>query len=286
MKETTIKERPILFSTPMVKAILDGNKTVTRRIIKVQPDADSYFEMKLQDGVLEIDYNQGDKNPKIECPYGKPGDILWVMERHYQCGRWLADVGDGEGEIWSRYMSMPILFHADDPTFPTLPDDYIWRPMPSIHMPKDACRIRLEIQSISVERLQDITEEGAFQEGIDTQGNDYCAAEHYQLGGVPIQGGSPAKFAFIALWERINGAGSWEDNPWVWRVEFKRLPIPLIEGHIYLLEDFTTWKVFRGTHFECLLTTQCIAPDAKVRTDTGYTLETFPHEIYKPERFK
>src|SRR5690606_15238805 len=141
MKETTIKERPILFSTPMVKAILDGNKTVTRRIIKVQPDADSYFEMKLQDGVLEIDYNQGDKNPKIECPYGKPGDILWVRENFQVL------------DYWQDSKSIQVMYDGGATQICQLTDDE-WRKFsrwqdpterkPSIFLLKSAARLRLE----------------------------------------------------------------------------------------------------------------------------------------------
>ena len=90
-------------------------------------------------------------------------------------------------------------------------------------MPYRYVRTKLEIVSIRVERLHDITEEECFREGIDADNEDYQAAEHYQLGGSPIQGGSPAKFAFIALWQRINGQESWNGNPWVWRIEFKKL---------------------------------------------------------------
>lgn len=212
---TEVKERPILFSTPMVKAILEGRKTVTRRIIKVQPDADSYFEMKLQDGVLEIDYNQGDKNPKIECPYGKPGDVLWVRE------------------TWSKIHYEGV---DENPTYIFKADwtgdavKGIWKP--SIHMPRAACRLRLEIVSITVERLQDITEEDAIREGIlfyddeiiGRRFKDYVSdSRGYGHPEVDYATVSTAKESFQSLWTSINGPESWNANPWVWRVEFKKL---------------------------------------------------------------
>jgi hypothetical protein len=186
------RERPILYSILMVQAKLEGRKTQTRRILKQE---------WLRCLTVEDDYDQ----IISLCPYGKPGDILWAREAH-------ALVYD-RSDQFSHYA-----YKADgDP----LHEGLKWRP--SIHMPKDAARIYDEIVSIRVERLQDITEDDCFQEGIDAENEDYCAAEHYVLGGSPIDPCPPARFAYAALWNRINGPGSWDLNPWVWVIETKTL---------------------------------------------------------------
>lgn len=230
-----MKERPILFSTPMVKAILEGRKTVTRRIIKPQPlpcNHGSFTEAEWRDSPTEWHFFDDDPDEwycalcgngvdgggnGMKCRYGALGDILWVRETWAPFLR--GDGADGSIEL--------IKFKADGFEKPwTHNKDYMklgWHWRPSIHMPKDACRLRLKILSIRVERLHDITEDEAFREGIDADNEDYQAAEHYALGGSPIQGGSPAKFAFIALWQRINGQESWDSNVWVWRIEFEKL---------------------------------------------------------------
>jgi hypothetical protein len=230
-----VKERPILFSTPMVRAILEGRKTVTRRIIKESfngcltnggPHPCPNDPVVIYPGeVLESPCHPGEKItvdcPQVraifhcstldavaKCPYGKPGDALWVRETWTNA--WLGARMRGSGDY---------VYKADIDLIGC--EVSSWKP--SIFMPRAACRLRLQIQSIGVERLQDITEEDAFREGIDADNEDYEEAEHYQLGGSPIQGGSPARFAFIALWQRINGAESWDANPWVWRIQFKKL---------------------------------------------------------------
>lgn len=220
-----MKEHPILFSTPMVQAILEGRKTVTRRVVTRY---NSSFEGTIG-GWQSLDFSKawvdGDRasmqylhvpNPEWETshriyPKYDPKEILWVRETW---GR-VVHVNSTTWESKDGYR-----YKADLKGEPIKGHDKF---KPSIHMPRAACRLRLEIQSIQVERLHEITEEDAFKEGIDAENEDYCAAEHYQLGGSPIEGGSPARFAFIALWQRINGAESWNANPWVWRTEFEKL---------------------------------------------------------------
>ena len=145
-----MKERPIIFSGSMVRAILDGRKTQTRRAVKVEkgfaitnPEPPPHF---------------------YPCPYGQPGDRLWVRET--------------------------------------------WKP--SIHMPRWDSRLTLEIVSVRVERLQDISKEDAESEGVAI----IESVDH---------GKQSARGQFAIVWESINGHGSWALNPWVWVIEFKKL---------------------------------------------------------------
>lgn len=199
-----MKERPILFSGPMVRAILDGSKTQTRRIIN-GVDNGNCLQVK-----RSTKTRVGEKTHVLDaralCPYGQPCDKLWVREAF--CPDW-ADHGpiykaDGGSAIEAGY-----------------PREPRWKP--SIHMPRKLSRITLEITGVRIERLHEISEMDAFAEGVDTEGDDYNRAEHAQLGGAQIEGGSPAVFAYKGLWESINGAESWTANPWVWVIEFRRV---------------------------------------------------------------
>ena len=175
-----MSERPILFSGPMVRALLDGRKTQTRRVVKPQPDA------ALGD-LPGAAWNAGFVN--VSCPYGAPGDTLWARET------W----GPFEGGF---------IYRADEG--PNVkPDDGRWHP--SIHMPRWASRLTLHIKSVRVERLQEISEADALAEGCTAK----LAEEAPAL--------DEARQDFRELWESINGPGSWDANPWVWVVEFKRV---------------------------------------------------------------
>lgn len=235
-----MKERPILFSGPMVRAILDGRKTVTRRIAKPvkHPDLGNIYAP----GALVLE-----KEPQHvidrACPYGQPGDRLWVREtwaeehplavqegRYSQLGRagipgppgvryHVVYRADGEPlQVWRRADHQHPYFTQEGPSdsrhekFPTVHSNYArggkaiyWNP--SIHMPRWASRILLEITAVRVERLQDITNEQAIAEGI----------------GEPLDERYAVQDEFRPLWDSINGAGSWDVNPWVWVVEFKRV---------------------------------------------------------------
>jgi hypothetical protein len=191
--EQGMTERPILFSAPMVRAILAGTKTQTRRVVK--PAHKAWIEMPVTHQLGEWD--------KRPLPYGKPGDRLWVRET------WQAVSGNDRARHimthprpdrgWLEYAATP---RADEPA-------YKWRP--SIHMPRWASRITLEVTGVRVERLQDISEADAMAEGV-----------HYSL-LEKIQAGQDrwARHAYKKLWESIHGPGSWDLNPWVWVVEFK-----------------------------------------------------------------
>lgn len=196
-----MRERPILFSAPMVRAILAGAKTQTRRLVKPNPH-------KVDGGVPFADapaWAHAEPGSEVmRCPYGVRGDRLWVRETF--SGPWC--MGDAPPSKWVR--SSRIWYWADGN-----PTEGDWtRPRPSIHMPRWASRITLEITSVRVERLKDISEADAIAEGVSVHPDHHAKppTSHY----------SPYS-AYRDLWEAINGAGSWDTNPWVWVVEFRRM---------------------------------------------------------------
>jgi hypothetical protein len=192
MSKTT-KERPILFNGPMVRALLDGSKTQTRRIVK--------------------ECRREDENPEYGffpvCPYGQPGDRLWVRETFMSSAhgpsaavKYRADggvrggLGDFEGEAWK----------------------------PSIHMPRSHSRILLEVVAVRVEQLHSMTDSDAVAEGIREVGRHAGEPLYWfePITEAKCGMGSPLE-AFANLWHGINGDASWNSNPWVWVVEFKRV---------------------------------------------------------------
>lgn len=207
--QESIKERPILFSAPMVRALLDGSKTQTRRIVK--PLKDSNFGIQLAPCEIAGEVN---KSGRIDlCPYGKVGDRLWVRETTK------ADYDTSDTVVLAKYSADDayVFYDHDDEHKQCI--DHWWYSKdvcPSIHMPRDKSRINLEITAVRVERLNDISEsdaknEGApdYEEGVDTPPPD---DGEYKWSYVT---------SFQRLLESINGAGSWQENPWVWVVEFK-----------------------------------------------------------------
>lgn len=222
--------KPILFSTDMVRAILEGRKTQTRRVLNPQPKThfrpdkriDIYERTpgswEVKDKISECGFSRLDH---FKCPFGKVGDLLYVRETF--------SVSLAGKEI------VPI-FKAD---WETACPFQTWRP--SIHMPKKYARIWLEITNVRVERLNHITELDARNEGIETciadkkmfgaraSGmrlfRDYCRKDN-SLVDHPCNGFDSSKTSFMTLWESIYGIESWEDNPWVWVVEFNRIDKP------------------------------------------------------------
>lgn len=215
-------ERPILFSGAMVRAILEGRKTVTRRAIKHQPDVpvtDAIPRRDYPHGPATVDWywrpQHGHLNGvpshgwDFKCPYGEPGDRLWVRET------W-ACVGNTDPGYLVYRATYPACL---PPGLEQVPADireagYRWRP--SIHMPRANSRILLEITAVRVERLQDITRSDIRAEGL------VCPPELRSDDVSPnYRDWYPA--AWRELWESINGPDSWTANPWVWVVEFKRV---------------------------------------------------------------
>jgi len=226
----TARELPILFNAPMVRAILEGRKTLTRRVVKL-PHANplgtwepTTFGGKDARGIEHAEQAavwHTRTGHTIGCHYGT-GDRLWVKETY-------ANLTATHGQPWERRNPdtglyergrKPFLWYRADGEQPEIGDGRSpverWRP--SIHMPRWASRIDLEVTGVRVERLHDISEADAMAEGIR------CTGQYsYWWDGMEGDPHRTAADAFRALWESINGPGSWDANPWVWVVEFKRI---------------------------------------------------------------
>jgi hypothetical protein len=238
---------PILFSTAMVQAILEGRKTQTRRtkgleFINAEPDGYSFTQWvespvlageDTSGNIIEVftkgrfaEFSKGEWNCK--CPYGQPGDVLWVREnilchpaysskdhKAGLCGPLF--LPNGENVAFRGYVAD---WKNEHPVFKVIP---------SIHMPKPACRIFLEVVSVRVERLRDISESDAKSEGvfpIGTNPDDVWWYKDYMGTSIARMYNSAIK-SFASLWSKINGVESWNsENPWVWVVEFKRIEKP------------------------------------------------------------
>jgi hypothetical protein len=222
-----MKERPILFSAPMVRAILEGRKTVTRRIIKpTQPREDGLWP--------------AGRDPLPDCPYGQPSDRLWVRET------WMPDAprdGTWEDVAFFGCKGSPL---SMIPAQYRTPEHVIHRASwdghdmvgwkPSIHMPRWASRITLEVTGVRIERLQDITPAQILAEGVripttqEGQALIDISTKHGPAHFLPrLRGASTddlLRAYWAALWVQINGIDSWHANPWVWVVQFKRLEQP------------------------------------------------------------
>lgn len=182
-----MKESPILFSGSMIRAIREGRKTQTRRVVKPQP-AFEFHGVPFQKA-----HELGEQPLPIRCPYGQPGDRLWVRETWQHC----QNCG---GVDYAADVNKPRNCRHCDASLGN------WKP--SIHMFRDDSRITLEIVSVRVERLNDISNEDCWNEGMCDETNPELKANRKW---------------FSELWECINGPGSWDLNPWVWVVEFKEV---------------------------------------------------------------
>lgn len=213
-----MRERPILFSAPMVRAILECRKTQTRRVLK-QPWPTGSGSFRIDNGfkgghpvMVESKPTNYPGSCEIlwlrRCPYGQPGDRLWVRETTHR--RPMLNLLTGE-PLATKYDGGAYSSDDEDVLTPDGFDVGWWYSRtvcPSIHMPRWASRIDLEVTGVRVERLQDISEDDALAEGL------YWPDVGYDQ--------TPQRI-FAALWESINGPGSWDANPWVWVVEFKRV---------------------------------------------------------------
>jgi hypothetical protein len=221
-----MKERPILFSAPMVRAILAGQKTVTRREVTKQAALDC-LAAGFEPSFLTLPGNAD------LCPYGKPSDRLWVREtwgvishnfdQHGNAVAWEPDrpaKAIREMRFGGGYYSGHVIYRADGPAEWAGDDDGGGEPRSawksSIHMPRIASRILLEITGVRVERLQDISRSDIRAEGL------VCPPELASDDVSPnYRDWYPA--AWRELWQSINGPACWEANPWVWVVEFERV---------------------------------------------------------------
>lgn len=225
-------ERPILFSDAMVRAILADTKTQTRRVLTPQPIEDSgepisvgrYHPTVVRRGLEEPGaerFGASTSEQSWPCPYGEPGDQLWVREA------WRACVEEPEIDLRADGRSLRRSMHGDDDWWAR------WRKrsaggrwQPSIYMPRWASRLTLEVTSVRVERVQSISEDDARAEGVTPF--EHIGADQTLPGG-PVgvsQASHPHVVAFASLWDSINGerAGcAWRDDPWVWVVGFRRV---------------------------------------------------------------
>ena len=215
-----MKESPILFSAPMVRALLAGTKTQTRRIFKPDRmtwDANGrYTTYAMRGGELSTT-GSGPFKPSSwlhYCPYGQPGDRLWVRETFARI--------DGQTRPWIETDYQATYTHGDR-LGDTLGIKKRWTP--SIHMPRAASRITLEITSVRVERLQDISEAEALAEGIQRYAGPLRWVRYLDaITGDAVH--STARDAFFALWIALNGQPSFNANPLVWVLQFKHLLEP------------------------------------------------------------
>lgn len=251
------RERPIPFSAPMVRALLDGSKTQTRRIVKPQPAFGCHYVINgARTAALHLSDVPGrecvpptarSKDHRLPCPYGVVGDRLWVRET-WAAWTW-GDCFTGEcdeitcapSEMQERYGASRenVEYFADGIAAPDR-----WRP--SIHMPRWASRITLEITDVRVQRVQDISEEDARAEGMQPI-EPYESWSHFLADGGAVAGGPElaigdemcgstviaktkvmrlgfsARERFASLWDSISDDNSWATNPWVWALTFKRV---------------------------------------------------------------
>lgn len=207
-----MKERPILFSAPMVKAILDGSKTQTRRVVKHADQCDGDIEPHPEYLGEWYQWNQGEISAIFECPYGQVGDEFWVRETCEIFGFWVAKSPKGHRFAIHHDKKVRYSDHDDYCLVDTHKGLYggksaldAFQIRPSIHTPRWTSRIQLRITNVRVERLHDISEKDAWAEG--------CEGHDDQSGWSQFQ----------ELWENINGPKNWAENPWVWVIEFERV---------------------------------------------------------------
>jgi hypothetical protein len=221
---TEVKERPVIFSGPMVKAIIEGRKSQTRRVVKPQPLShervfkfwDSYFVSDIDDP--RTSNTRNDKTGSFGlfgCPYGMPGDRLWCRETFSYIPKAKNEWHD---KVSPDGCPVEMLYRAEYPDADDMQFPMNWTP--SIFMPRWASRITLEVVSVRVERLQGISEADAIAEGV------YTNEQALQKLGLPadtkLQGTCVDKYRIV--WESLNGKKyPWASNPWVWVVEFKKI---------------------------------------------------------------
>lgn len=227
-----MKERPILFNAEMVKAILSGRKTQTRRVMKPQPSSG------VRKSVLVKSGTEDGHGRELVCPLGQPGDQLWVRETFATLGNedgcaidWQENLVKAGGPDAARVYRASCEQRPGNYGLWSIPDDAFWKPhtenmqyegswVPSIHMPRWASRIQLEITNVGLQRLQEISSGDAVREGICQlpASGRYCINPGDQYFGGASKS---AKEVYSWLWESIYGEGSWDANQWVWVIEFK-----------------------------------------------------------------
>lgn len=233
-----MKQHPILFSTPMVSAILSGQKIMTRRKVKVDPESKLISSEIFPFSFLEpSEFEKSEERKMVsyfdKSPYGAVGDLLWMREEHYRFGYWIKNGFTAKGNQKWKFVACTneVKYSDSKPSGASIsrnkqnPENPIWYKRLARFMPKSACRIWLEVTNIRVEKLNSISRLDALDEGIyerveleDTK--EEKIYYQYSFGGNRYD---TAIGAFKQLWCNINGFDSWNDNPWVWVIEFKRV---------------------------------------------------------------
>jgi hypothetical protein len=217
MSNTIAKFHPILFATPMIKAIMNGTKTQTRRVIKLPNYHPSLIEkqkkvLTIKDWILYDGNNES--IGKIKCHY-EVGDVLWAKETF----------------IPKYFKDGTPLYRADDnnivDALRNIGEDIGEKWKPSIYMPKTICRIFLKVKSVRIERLMDIGEDDAKKEGVTLLPNGSYRNYHEEESEQNYMYTKEAKVSFATLWESINGKGTWEFNPYVFVYEYEKIEKPL-----------------------------------------------------------
>lgn len=242
-----MKERPVIFNGEMVRAILDGRKTQTRRVMKAQPESPGFGLRYISESLNNRDtgkyfWSQSDacginkpRSKPFACPFGQVGDRLWVRETFATLGNedgcaidWDENLVKGGGQEAARVYRASCEQKSGNYGLWSIPDIADWKPhtwnvqyegswVPSIHMPRWASRILLEITAVRVEQLKDISQPDAIAEG--------GPPSHPSIDAVSRDYGFPdfSRSWFAQTWQHIYGEESWNVNPWVWVIEFKRV---------------------------------------------------------------
>ncbi|MGO3395602.1 MAG: hypothetical protein ACTINL_03790 [Serratia proteamaculans] len=230
-----MKERPVIFNGEMVRAILGGRKTQTRRVMKAQPE---YPELGLRhivdstnsDDIGKYFWSQSDacginkpRSKAFPCPFGQVGDRLWVRETFMDLTGTGIEATTGKFEGFAYRADTPVGSYGDE-----VRKEYGLKWTPSLHMPRKACRILLEITAVRVERLNSIGEDDALAEGVRRTDNNFGNGPAYCDYLLPnlndfAEWYNRASDSFISLWQSIYGPESWQHSPWVWVIEFKRV---------------------------------------------------------------
>lgn len=205
-----MKETPIIFSSNMVEALLKGQKTQTRRIIKKQPDKDKHSfisQSTVLDASNRITWTYSDENSinclEVKFPYGKIGDFLWVKETFLNLNK----IDESPNYIYKAGNITLDMFGGKK-----------WKS--ALFMPKSAARIWLRITNVQVKRLIDISKDDAIAEGIE---RDHILHWWKNYLDKPLPGTSDPIESFKTLWQSIYSEESWNDNPLVWVIEFERI---------------------------------------------------------------
>lgn len=219
---SSMKERPILMNGAMVRATLAGIKTQTRRAIGLEyfseNDPDNWKCVRATDGIAQFVYKGSPVERPAICRFGKPGDRLWVRES------WRTVAGADDIAPRNLMNVEPFThYEADESSAAGM-----GKLRPGMFMPRWASRLILEIPRVRVERLQDISHTDAIAEGVESIANNYGNGAAYRDYSMKRPEDTTEWFAcpirsFQTLWESINGAGSWDANPWIWVVEFKKM---------------------------------------------------------------